>query len=131
MCDRGWLPTPFLRFAWLEQIGELFDGKNALLLILAHHPCCHAIEQTEIILLFRLGLAQALKGTERTMLIQDNGRWCRRVNRRPFMEGLKKRSEVFGMMIQFDGMRLPVHPNHSSRNRRLALEALQNISDKG
>ena len=72
MCDRGWLPTPFLAFAWLEQIGELFDGKNALFLILAHDPCCHAMEQTEVILLFSLGVAQALKGAERTMLIQDN-----------------------------------------------------------
>ena len=40
----GWLPTPFLPFPWFEQIGELFDGENALSLILAHDPCCHAIE---------------------------------------------------------------------------------------
>ena len=57
MGDWGWLSAPFLGFTWLEQIGELFDGKNALLLILAHHPRCHAMEQTEVILLFRLGVA--------------------------------------------------------------------------
>jgi hypothetical protein len=71
MGDRGWLPTPFLAFAWLEQIRELLDGENALLLILAHHPCRHPIEQTEVILLFSLGVAQALKGAERTMLIHS------------------------------------------------------------
>src|SRR6266487_7171382 len=117
MCDWGWLPAPFLAFAWLEQIGELFDGENALLLILAHHPCCHAMEHTEVILLFRLGVTQALKGAERTMLIQYERRWCRRVHGGPFMEGLKKRSEVFGMMIQFDGVRLPVHAKDSSCSR--------------
>ena len=91
MCDREWLPTPFLAFAWLEQIGELFDGKNALLLILAHRPRCHAIEQTEVILLFSLGVAQALKGAERTMLIQDKRRWLGASTVSPFVEGLKKR----------------------------------------
>src|SRR5213593_3432015 len=100
MCDWGWLPAPFLAFAWLEQIGELFDGKNALLLILAHHPCCHAIEQTEVILLFRLGVTEALKGAERTMLIQHNGRWFGRVNRGPFIEGLKQRCEGFRTVSQ-------------------------------
>ena len=55
------------------------------------------MEQTEVILLFGLGVAQALKGAERTMLIQDKRRWCGRVNRDPFVEGLKKRSEGFGL----------------------------------
>ncbi len=48
-----------------------FDGKNALLLILAHRPRCHAMEQTEVILLFRLSVTPTLKGAERAMLIQD------------------------------------------------------------
>ena len=34
MCDCGWLSAPFLGFARLKQIGELFDGENTLLLIL-------------------------------------------------------------------------------------------------
>src|SRR6266853_5552096 len=131
MCDWWWLSAPFLRFAWLEQIGELFDGKNALLLILAHHPCCHAIEQTEVILLFRLGLAQALKGAERTMLIQDEGRWCRRVSRDPFVQGLKKRSEGFGTLSQFDGVRCTIHPDNFASHGQCTLEALQHIPDKG
>ena len=65
------------------------------------------------------------------MLIQDNGRWCGRVHHDPFVEGLKKRSEGFGIMIQFDGVRCPVHPNNFSRCARRTLEALQNIPDKG
>src|SRR5439155_24182192 len=100
MGDRGWLPAPFLAFARLEQIRELFDRENPLSLILTHHPRCHAMEQAEVILLLRLGLTHALKGAEWTMLIQDNGRGLRRVHRDPFVEGLKKRSEGFGTRSQ-------------------------------
>src|SRR5438132_1883465 len=117
----GWLSAPFLGFARLEQIGELFDRENPLSLILAHDPCCDPIEQTEVVLLFSLGVTQTLEGAEWTMLIQDNRRWCRRVHGNPFVEGLKKRSEVFGMMVQFDSVRCPVHPNYSSRSRRRVL----------
>jgi hypothetical protein len=131
MGNRRWLSVPFLPFPWFEQIGELFDGENPLSLILTHHPRCHAIEQTEIVFLFSLGLTQPLKGAERTMLIQDNGRGLGRVRRNPFVEGLKKRSESFGTRSQFDRMRLPVHPDNSSRSRRRVLESLQNIPDKG
>src|SRR5215468_326842 len=38
MGDWGWLPTPLLTFAWLEQIRELFNGENAFPLVLAHDP---------------------------------------------------------------------------------------------
>ena len=93
MDNWGWLPIPFLAFTGLEQIGELFDRENPLCLILAHHPRCHAIEQTEIILLFSLGVTQTLKGAERTMFIQDNGRWFGRVSRGPFLEGFKKHGD--------------------------------------
>src|SRR5207244_11992750 len=65
------------------------------------------------------------------MLIQDNGWWCGRVHPAPCVEGLKKRSEDFGTRSQVDSMRLPVHPNNSSRCRRRALEALKHIPDKG
>jgi hypothetical protein len=54
MGDRGWLSAPFLGFAWLEQIGELFDGEYAFPLVLAHYPCCDRIEQTEVVLLLGL-----------------------------------------------------------------------------
>jgi len=54
------------------------------------------MEQTKIILLFSLGVTPTLKGAEQTMLIQYEGRWCGRVHRGPFLEGLKKRSEGFG-----------------------------------
>jgi hypothetical protein len=80
------------------------------------------MEQTEVILLFSLGVAQALKGAERTMLIQDKRRWCGRVNRDPFVEGLKKRSEGFGTVSQSDGMGFPVYPNNSSRTRGRVLK---------
>src|SRR5215475_4635867 len=130
MGNRGWLSTPFLGFTRFEQIGELFDGEDAFLLILAHHPRCHPIEQTEIVFLFSLGLTQSLKGAERTMLIQHEGRWCGRVHSDPFVEGLKKPWKVFGTMTEFDSMRLPVHPNDSSRSRRRVLESLQNVPDK-
>src|SRR5262245_5122429 len=96
MGNREWLSAPFLGFAWLEQVGELFDRENPLSLVLAHDPCCHPIEHTEVVLLFSLGLAQSLKGAQRTMLIQDQRRWFGRVRRDPFAEGLKKRSEGFG-----------------------------------
>src|SRR5262249_18298705 len=59
-----------------NRLRELFDRENAFPLVLAHDSCCHAMEQTEVILLFRLGLTHALKGAERTMLIQDKRRWC-------------------------------------------------------
>src|SRR5712692_3637305 len=35
------------------------------------------------------------------------------------------------MMVQFDSVRCSVHPNNSSRSRRLVPESLQNIPDKG
>src|SRR5215813_3404054 len=124
MRDWGWLSAPFLVLAWLEQIGKLLDLENPLSLVLAYHPRCHTIEQTEVILLFSLGVTQTLEGAERTMLIQDKRRWLRCINRNPFMEGLKKRSEGFGTRSQFDSMRLPVHPNKLSRSRRRALELL-------
>ena len=69
MRDRGWLSAPFLGFAWLEQVGELFDGEDALLLILAHYPGRDAIKEAEVILLLGLRVARTLKGAERTMLI--------------------------------------------------------------
>jgi hypothetical protein len=75
-------------------------------------------------MLLSLGVTQSLKGAERTMLIQHERRWCGRVNSDPCMEGLKKPWKVFGMMIEFDRMRLPVHPNDSSRSRRCVLESL-------
>ena len=59
------------------------------------------MEQTKIILLFSLGVTPTLKGTEQTMLIQYEGRWCERVHRGPFLEELKKRSEGFGTCSQF------------------------------
>src|SRR6266436_5994762 len=113
MRDWGWLPTPFLALSRFEQIGELFDSENAFLFILPHDPCCNSIEQTEVILLFRLGVTQALKGAKRTVLIQDKRRWFGRVHRDPFMEGLKQRSKGFGTVSQFDAVRCPVHPNDS------------------
>src|SRR5437867_3992162 len=64
------------------------------------------------------------------MFIQDDGRGLGCVNRDPFVEGLKKRSEGFGTRSQFDSMRLPVHPNCSARSRRRVLEALKHIRDK-
>jgi hypothetical protein len=131
MGNWGWLPTPFLAFTWLEQIGELLDGENAFPLILAHHPCRHPIEQTKVVLLLSLGVTQALKGAQRTVLIQDNGRWCGRVHRDPLMEGLKKRSEGFGTRSQFDRVRPPVYSNDSSCSRRRVLETFQNVPDKG
>src|SRR5205814_590333 len=70
-------------------------------------------------------------GAEWTMFIQDQRRWFGRVNRDPFMQGFKKRSESFGMMIEFDAVRCPIHPNGSSRTRRRVLEAFQHIADKG
>src|SRR5215813_12289669 len=131
MRDWGWLSAPFLVLAWLEQIGKLLDLENPLSLVLAYHPRCHTMEQTEVILLFSLGVTQSLKGTQRAMFIQDNGRGLGRVHRDPFAEGLKKRSEGFGTRSQFDSMRLPVHPNKLCRSRRRALELLQNVPDKG
>ena len=71
MRDWGWLSAPFLGFAGLEQVGELFDGEDALLLILSHHPGRDAIEQAKVVLLLGLRSARALKGAERTMLIQN------------------------------------------------------------
>src|SRR5262245_50490706 len=124
MDDWRGFSAPFLIFARLEQVGELLDGENAFLFILPHGSCCHAMEQTEVILLLGLGLTHALKGAKRTVLIQDERRWCRRVSRDPFMEGFKKPYKVFGMMVQFDGVRCPVHPNDSSRSRRRVLESL-------
>jgi hypothetical protein len=71
MSDWGWLSAPFLGFAWLEQVGELFDGEDTLLLVLSHDPCRDAVEQAEVVLLLSLGVTQSLKGAERTMFIQD------------------------------------------------------------
>src|SRR5215813_6513358 len=100
---RGWgcLPPAYLPLPWFEQIGELFNGENPLSLILAHHPRCHAMEQTKIILLFRLGVTPTLKGAQRAMFIQDNGWWFGRVHCSPFLEGLKKQSEGFCTCSQF------------------------------
>src|SRR5262249_24680001 len=92
----GWgcLPIAFFPFPWFEPIRDLFDGENAFLFILAHHPCRDSVEQTEVILLFSLGVADALKWAEWTMLIQHE-RWCWGVHRDPCVEGLKERSESF------------------------------------
>jgi hypothetical protein len=89
------------------------------------------MEQTEVILLFRLGLTHALKGAQRAMFIQDDRRGLGRVHRDPFVEGFKKWFESFETIPQFDGMRFPVHPNDSSRSRRRVLESLQNVPDEG
>src|SRR5712691_3140831 len=131
MSNRGWLSAPFLAFSRLEQIGELFDGENALLFMLPHDSCCDSVEQAEVILLFGLGVARALKGAERTMLIQNDGRGLRRGNCCPCLEGFKERHEVFGTLFQFDGMRCTGHPNDASSDRQLVLYALQNIPGKG
>src|SRR6266850_3541630 len=104
MGDWRELPAPFFAFARFEQIGELFDGENALFLILPLHSCRDSVEQAEVILLLGLRLARALKGAERTMLIQHDGRGLRRGNRCPRLEGFKERHEVFGTLFQFDGM---------------------------
>src|SRR4029453_14768153 len=131
MGDWGWLPTPFLTFARLEQIRELFNGENAFPLVLAHDPSCHPIEQTEIVFLFSLSVTQTLKGAQRAMFIQDDGRGFRRVHRDPCVERLEKRSEGFGTLSQLDSLRLPVHPNNFASHGQGTLEAFQNISDKG
>jgi hypothetical protein len=44
MEDRWGFSAPFLLFARLEQVRELFDGENALLLIVPHHPWRDAVE---------------------------------------------------------------------------------------
>ena len=104
MGDWRRLPAPFFAFARFEQIGELLDGENTIFLILSLHACCNAVEQAEVILLLGLRLAHALKGAERTMLIQNDGRGLRRGNRCPCSERFKERHEVFGTIFQFDGM---------------------------
>src|SRR5438132_6015231 len=65
------------------------------------------------------------------MLIQHERWWFGRVNSDPFVEGLKQRSKGFGTVSQFDAVRCPIHPNKSSRSRRLALKSFQHIPDNG
>jgi hypothetical protein len=65
------------------------------------------------------------------MFIQDDRRGLGRVYGDPIVEGLKKWSEGFGTRFQFDSMRLPIHPNDSSRSRQPVLESLQNMPGKG
>src|SRR2546425_5162362 len=104
MRDWGWLSAPFLGFAWLEQVRKLFDGENALFLILPLYACRDAVEQGEVILLLSLCVARALKGAERTILVQHNGRGFRRGTRCPCLNGFKEWQEVCGTLVQFDGV---------------------------
>src|SRR5919109_4361862 len=99
MGDWRGLSAPFFVFSWFEQIGELFDGENTLLLILPLHAGCHAVEQAEVILLLGLRLARALKGAERTMLVQHNGRGRRRGLRCPCVDGGKERHELCNTLV--------------------------------
>src|SRR6266571_3579289 len=73
-----------------------------------------ANHNSRVILLLGLRLARALKGAERTMLIQNDGRGLRRGTRCPCLERFKERHEVSGTIFQFDGMRCAVHGNESS-----------------
>ena len=99
MGDWRRLPAPFVALARFEQLGELLDGENALFLILPLHACCHAVEQAEVILLLGLRLARALKGAERTMLVQHNGRGRRRGLRCPCVDGGKERHEICNTLV--------------------------------
>jgi hypothetical protein len=131
MGDWRRLPAPFFALARFEQIGELLDGENALFLILLLHACCNAVEQAEVILLLGLRLARALKGAERTMLIQHDGRGLRRGTSCPCVEGVKERHKVCGTLVQVDGMGGPVDRNESASQGRLVLEMSQHIPGKG
>jgi|RhiMethySRZTD1v2_1073278.scaffolds.fasta_scaffold35926_4 hypothetical protein len=131
MRDRGWLSAPFLGFAWLEQVGELFDGEDALLLILAHYPGRDAIKEAEVILLLGLRVARALKGAEQTMLIQNDGRGLRGNLRCRRVEGVKEWQEVCGTRGQFHGVRGAIHRNESTSRRWSGLEMSQDIPGKG
>src|SRR3989442_10167300 len=122
MRDWGWLSAPFLGFAWLEQVRKLFDGENALFLILPLYACRDAVEQGEVILLLSLCVARPLKGTERTMLVQHNGRGFMRGTRCPCLNGFKERHEVGSTLAQGDGMGGAVHRNKSSSHGRRVLE---------
>jgi hypothetical protein len=131
MRDRGWLPAPFLGFAWLEQVGELFDGEDALLLILSHHPGRDPVKEAEVILLLGLRVARTLKGAERTMVIQNDGRRLRGGIRCPRVEGVPEWQEVCGTRVQFHGVGGAIHRNESARHRRSGLEMSQYIPGKG
>jgi hypothetical protein len=74
--------------------------KDALLLILAHPPGCNAVKQAEVILLLGLHSACALKGAERTMLIQDNGGWRRHSTRGPSLERCKERHNPTTILLE-------------------------------
>src|SRR6266516_4052344 len=125
MSDWRELPAPFFACARFEQIGELFDGENALFLILPLHACRDAVEQGEVILLLGLCVARTLKGAERTMLVQHNGRGLRRGTRCPYLEGFKERHEVCSTLVQCDGMGSAVHRNESASHGRRGLETSQ------
>src|SRR5919108_226570 len=131
MRDWRWFSAPFLRFAWLKQVGELFDGEDALLLILAYHPGCDAVQEAEVILLLGLRVARTLKGAERTMLIQNDGRGRRSGIRCPRLEGVKEWQEVCGTRVQFHGVRGAIHRNEPARHRWSGLEMSQDIPAKG
>src|SRR5262245_60516252 len=127
MGDWWGLPTPFFAFSWFEQIGELFDGENALFLILPLHPRRNSGQQAKVTLLLSLSMARALKGAERTMLIQHDGGWLRRGNSCPCLKRFQEWHEVCGTLIQCDGMGCAVHPNDSSSYGRRVLETSQHI----
>ena len=78
-------------------------------------------EQTEVILLFSLGVAQALKGAERTMLIQDKGGG---VGASAVIHSWRgSRSGLRALELsQSDGMGFTVYPNNSSRTRGRVLK---------
>src|SRR6516165_10688387 len=131
MRDWRWLSAPFLGFAWLEQVGELFDGEDALLLILALHPGRDAVEQAEIIFLLGLRVAHALKRAERTMLIQNDGRGLRRGICGPCVEGVKEWQEGWGPRVQLHGVGGAIHCNESASRGWRMLETSQHIPGKG
>src|SRR5262249_39098359 len=122
MGDWWGLSAPFFAFSWFEQIGELFDGENALVLILPLHPCRDTGEQAEVVLLLGLRSARALKGTERTMLIQHDGRGLRRGTHGPCLDRFKERHEIRRPRVQCDGMGGAVHRNESASRGRRVLE---------
>src|SRR4030095_17237977 len=131
MRDCGRLSAPFLSFAGLKQIGELFDGEDSLLLILAHHTHYHTIEQAEVILVFGLRSARALEGAERTMFIQNNRRRLRRGIRCPCLERCQEWQEGFGTLVQLDSMGCPIHRTDPASRGWRVLETSQHIPRKG
>ena len=68
----GGLPAPFLGFAWLEQIGELFDGENTLLFIFAYFKSCFVINTVQLCL--GKGLRAAILRTVRYRCFGRNGK---------------------------------------------------------